>query len=82
MDSKMSIRILGTGCKKCRQLETLTRHAVAELELDADIEKVTDAGEIASWGVMATPALVVDDRIVAAGRIPSEQALNALLTNP
>jgi small redox-active disulfide protein 2 len=78
----MDIKILGTGCKKCQQLETLTRQAVAELELDADIEKVTDAGEIASWGVMATPALVVNDKIVAAGRIPNEAALNALLTNP
>ncbi len=75
----MDIKILGTGCKKCQQLEALTRHAVAELELDADIDKVTDPGEIASWGVMATPALVVDDEVVLAGRVPTEQALAALL---
>ena len=78
----MDIKILGTGCKKCQQLETLTRHAVAELELDADIDKITDPAEIASWGVMATPALVVNDKVVAAGRIPNETALTALLTNP
>ncbi len=53
----MDIKILGTGCKKCQQLETLTRHAVAELELDADIDKITDPAEIAAWGVMSTPAL-------------------------
>jgi small redox-active disulfide protein 2 len=75
----MDIKILGTGCKKCQQLETLTRNAVAELQLDADIEKVTHPGEIASWGVMATPALVVNDEVVVAGRIPTEHALTALL---
>ena len=75
----MDIKILGTGCKKCQQLETLTRHAVAEPELDADIDKVTDPGEIAAWGVMATPALVVDDEVVLAGRVPTEQALATLL---
>ena len=78
----MDIKILGTGCKKCQQLETLTRHAVAELELDADIDKITDPAEIASWGVMATPALVIDDNVVAAGRVPNERTLTALLTNP
>ncbi len=76
----MDIKILGTGCKKCQQLETRTRNAVTELDLDADIEKVTDPGEIASWGVMATPALVVNDEVVLAGRIPTERALTALLT--
>ena len=75
----MDIKILGTGCKKCQQLETLTRAAVAELGLDADIEKVTDAGEIASWGVMTTPALVVNDQVVVAGRISAEHVLTALL---
>ena len=77
----MDIKILGTGCKKCQQLETLTRHAVAELELDADIDKVTDPADIAAWGVMATPALVIDDNVVAAGRVPDERAITALLTN-
>jgi small redox-active disulfide protein 2 len=75
----MDIKILGTGCKKCQQLEALTRNAVAELELDADISKITDAGEIAAWGVMATPALVIDDRVVLAGRVPTGQALTNLL---
>ena len=78
----MDIKILGTGCTKCRQLETLTRDAIAELGLDADIDKVTDPGEIAAWGVMATPALVVDDEVVAVGRIPDLQAIAALLTKP
>lgn len=75
----MDIKILGTGCAKCQKLEQTTRDAVASLSLDATIDKVTDPGEIASWGVMTTPALVVDDRVVAAGRVPSTADLTALL---
>ena len=75
----MDIKILGTGCKKCRQLETLTRRAVTDLDLDAEINKITDPGEIAGWGVMATPALVVNNEVVLAGRVPTEQALTTLL---
>ena len=77
----MDIKILGTGCKKCRTLEAQTRDAVASLGLDADIDKVTDAGEIAGWGVMATPALVVDGDVVLAGRLPKPADLAALLSN-
>ncbi len=75
----MDIKILGTGCAKCQKLEQLTRDAVVSLGLDATIDKVTDPGEIAAWGVMATPALVVDDRVVAAGRVPSTADLTAML---
>ncbi len=75
----MDIKILGTGCAKCQKLEQLTRDAVVSLGLDATIDKVTDPGEIAAWGVMATPALVVDDRVVAAGRVPSAADLTAML---
>ena len=75
----MDIKILGTGCAKCQKLEQLTREVVAALALDATIDKVTDPGEIAAWGVMATPALVLDDRVVAAGRVPSAADLTALL---
>jgi small redox-active disulfide protein 2 len=75
----MDIKILGTGCAKCQKLEQLTSDAVASLGLDATIDKVTDPGEIASWGVMATPALVIDNQVVVAGRVPSGQDLTALL---
>ena len=74
----MDIKILGTGCAKCHKLEHLTR-GPSPLGLDATIDKVTDPGEIASWGVMTTPALVVDDRVVTAGRVPSEADLAAML---
>ncbi len=51
----VDIKILGPGCTKCQQLEALTRNAVADLRLDAHIDKITDPGEIAAWGVMTTP---------------------------
>jgi small redox-active disulfide protein 2 len=75
----MDIKILGTGCVNCKNLETLTRNALDELRLDAEIDKVTYAGEIASWGVMSTPALVIDDEVVISGRIPSPDQVKALL---
>lgn len=77
----MNIKILGTGCVKCNRLEDATRAAVANLGLDVEIEKVTDPGEIVSWGVMSTPALVIDDEVVMVGKVPQvaevEQFLRA-----
>ncbi len=75
----MDIKILGSGCAKCQQLEANTVIALAELGLEADIEKVTDPAEIASWGVMTTPALVVDDEVLIAGRLPSPAEVRGLL---
>ena len=75
----MDIKILGTGCVKCNHLEAAARTAISELGLDIELEKVTDPGEIASWGVMATPALVVDDEVVLAGRVPTTDDVKRLL---
>jgi len=75
----MDIKILGSGCAKCEKLEAATRAAVGELGIDAAFDKVTDPAEIASWGVMATPALVVDDEVVLSGRVPSTEDVTALL---
>jgi small redox-active disulfide protein 2 len=76
----MDIKILGTGCAKCQTLEAVTHEAADEIGLTAEFEKVTDPGEIASWGVMATPALVIDDEVVVAGRVPSKADITALLS--
>jgi small redox-active disulfide protein 2 len=75
----MDIKILGSGCVNCKNLEALTRSALDELGLDVTIDKVTDPGEIVSWGVMSTPALVIDDEVVLSGRIPSPDQLKQLL---
>ena len=77
----MDIKILGSGCVSCRNLEALTRTALDELGLEVDIDKVTDPGEIASWGVMSTPALVIDDEVVLSGRIPSPAQLTQMIAS-
>ena len=77
----MDIKILGTGCAKCQTLEQVVHDAVDQLGLDAGFDKVTDPGEIASWGVMATPALVIDDEVVSSGRVPSVDDIKKLLAS-
>ena len=73
------LQILGTGCQKCRLLTEHTEEAARELGIEYTIEKVTDVNAIADFGVMATPALVVDGEVKVAGRVPSAAALQALL---
>ncbi len=75
----MIIKVLGPGCANCVNLERITREAVDTLGLDATIEKVTDFATIAGYGVMATPALVVDERVVVSGRVPTETEVRGLL---
>ena len=75
----MHVKILGPGCKNCRNLEAHTRQALDSLGLDASVEKVTDYAEIAGYGVLATPGLVVDDRVVVSGRVPGADEIEALL---
>ena len=77
----MDIKILGSGCAKCRTLEAHVRDGIDEMGLDAKFEHVTDPAEIASWGVMATPALVIDDEVVVSGRVPSTTDVKRMLTN-
>ena len=75
----MIIKILGPGCTNCVNLERVTRQAVADLGLDAQIEKVTDYAEIMGYGVMSTPGLVVDEKVVVAGRVPTAAKVRELL---
>ena len=75
----MEIKVLGPGCANCNKLEDATRKAVEKAGLDATIEKVSDLQEIMSYGVMSTPALVVDGQLRLAGRVPSVDDLVSLL---
>lgn len=75
----MDIKILGTGCPKCKQLEKLTREVVEQNHIDATVSKVEDIMEIMKYGVMATPALVVDNKVVLKGRLPSANEIKNLL---
>jgi small redox-active disulfide protein 2 len=74
----MSIKILGPGCRNCVTLDRVTREAVMALALDATVEKVEDYQAIMDYSVMTTPALVIDDRVLLAGRVPSPSALRQL----
>jgi small redox-active disulfide protein 2 len=78
-ESTMIIKVLGPGCTNCKNLERATREAVAELGLDATIEKVEDYPTIAAYGVMSTPALVVDEEVVVSGRVPRAAELRTIL---
>ena len=75
----MNIKILGSGCANCVNLERVTREAVAELGLDAEFEKVTEYADIASYGIMRTPGLVVDDQVLLSGRVPTAAQVKDLL---
>ena len=76
----MQIKVLGTGCKKCNELEQATRNAIEALGINANIEKEEDIMKIMEYGVNRTPALVVDGKVVVSGRVPSEKELNELLS--
>lgn len=76
----MDIKILGTGCPKCNALEAAARAVVEEKKLDATVSKVDDIMDIMSYGVMITPALVVDGKVVVKGRVPSSEELTAMIT--
>lgn len=67
----LTVKILGPGCRNCEKLDANAHEAARALGLDADFSKVTDYGEIMAYNVLATPGLVINERLVAAGRIPS-----------
>ncbi len=75
----MKIQILGTGCPKCKQLAANAEQAVADLGIEAEIEKVTDLNAIMELGVMMTPGLAVDGEVKAAGKVLSADQIKALL---
>ena len=76
----MEIKILGTGCPKCKTLEKLTRDVVEQNGIDATINKVEDIIEIMKYGIMTTPALVVNGKVEIKGRIPSSDEIKQVLT--
>lgn len=75
----MIIKVLGTGCANCKKLEAHTREAVKELGIDATVEKVEDVQGIIAYGVMKTPALVVDEKVKSMGRVLSVEDVKQLL---
>lgn len=75
----MDIKVLGPGCTRCQRLEQHTRQALAELKMDATIENVHDSRRIASYGVLETPSLVVDEAVVIHGMVPEADIVKEYL---
>jgi small redox-active disulfide protein 2 len=73
------IQILGTGCANCVRLERNAREAVAAVRIEAEITKVTDYADIMSFGIMSTPGLVIDGKVLSVGRVPSTEQIKTWL---
>jgi small redox-active disulfide protein 2 len=74
-----NIKVLGTGCAKCKQMENAVRAAVANMGIEATVEKVEDIEKIMEYNVMITPVLVIDEKVTIKGRVPSEAEIRQLL---
>ena len=77
----MKIKVLGPGCAKCHQLEQTTREAVKELGVDAEIEYVKDIKKIMEYPILTTPGLVIDEKLVVSGRVPSKAEVTTYITS-
>lgn len=75
----MKIQILGTGCAKCKRLAEVAESAAKELHLDYELEKITELDDISAFGVMITPALAVDGKVMLTGKVPAEEEIRNLL---
>jgi len=75
----MEIKVLGTGCANCKNLEKATINALAELDIVASVEKVEDMQKIISYGIMRTPALVINEKVVLSGRLPNMSELKEII---
>jgi len=76
----MNLKILGTGCQKCKQLEENTREAVKQTGNDATIEKVTELKDIMNYGVMMTPALVLDEKVISVGKVLNVEEIKKIIS--
>jgi len=77
----IEIKVLGPGCANCKRLEQITRKVIDNLAIDANLEKVTDYRQIVDLGIMSTPGLIVNDKVVSSGRIPSETEITTWITD-
>jgi small redox-active disulfide protein 2 len=71
----LNVKVLGSGCANCKRLEERVRKVLNERGLEGEVEKVTDYGQMMRWNILKTPGLVVDDVLVASGRIPNEDEI-------
>ena len=77
----MKIKVLGPGCARCHQLEQMTREVVKELGIDAEIDCVKDIKKIMEYPILTTPGLVIDEKLVCSGRVPSKAEVSTYITS-
>lgn len=77
----LKIKVLGTGCANCKKVEEVTRQALTYMSLQAEIIKVTDHAEIMNYPILSTPGLVINEKLVCSGRIPSQAELTTWLAD-
>jgi len=77
----LTIKVLGSGCANCKRLEQIAHKVVEELSLEAEIIKVTDYNDITAYNILSTPGLVINEKVVSSGRIPSPAEVTTWVTN-
>ena len=77
----LTIKVLGSGCANCKKLEALTRQTINQMGIQADVIKVTEYPDIMAYNIMSTPGLVISEKVVSTGRIPSTAELTTWLAN-
>jgi small redox-active disulfide protein 2 len=75
----MDVKILGTGCPNCQQVEKITREVMEEMGVEGTLSKVTNMADIRAYDILATPGLVIDGKVVSAGRVPSKAEVTSLI---
>jgi small redox-active disulfide protein 2 len=77
----LTIKVLGSGCANCKKLEAVTRQVVSEMGVEAEVVKVTEYPDIMAYNIMSTPGLVINEKVVSSGRIPSPAEITTFVAN-
>jgi small redox-active disulfide protein 2 len=77
----LTIKVLGSGCANCKRLEAIAHQAIEQLSIEAEIVKVTDYADIMKYKILSTPGLVINEKVICAGRVPTSAEVTTFLTN-